>query len=275
MPDHHRPRAPPTSGGGDGERRSGQSGAILNQVRGRQPDRPPAARPIGSHVQALACPERHDLARSDRDAAPDRCGSLAPRQRNKDRVGRYGDKGDPRQLLVGSRQSQAEQGDLGQPRPKLAGTGDEQGEAALLAHGNRKILRLAEHRRDATRHCHPGPSAVEPRVPGVIHAWLSNFGRNAEVYRRNALRVVDRARLAQGKACLSTIACLKEQASRALSGQRICSELWRVRTVARRHLLKPWPLWRAIPRDDVGRYVRSGEARWTCCCASLDLWSGS
>ena len=125
MPHHHRPRVPPTSGGGDRERRSGQSGAILNQVRGRQPDRPPAARPIGSHVQALACPERHDLARSDRDAAPDRCGSLAPRQRNKDRVGRYGDKGDPRQLLVGSRQSQAEQGDLGQPRPKLAGTGDE------------------------------------------------------------------------------------------------------------------------------------------------------
>ena len=89
--------------------------------------------------------------------------------------------------------------------------GDEQGEAALLAHGNRKILRLAEHRRDAARHS-PGPSAVESRVPGVIHAWLSNFGRNAEAYRRNALRVVDRARLVQGKACLSTIACLKEQA---------------------------------------------------------------
>jgi hypothetical protein len=85
-------------------------------------------------------------------------------------------------------QSQAEQGDLGQPRQKLAGTGDEHGEAALLAHGNRKILRLAEHRRDAAQHCHPGPSAVEPRVPGVIHAWLSNFGRNAETYRRNAQR---------------------------------------------------------------------------------------
>ena len=31
----------------------------------------------------------------------------------------------------------------------------------------------------------------------------------------------------------------------------------------------------ATARDDVGRYLRSGEARWTCCCASLDLWSGS
>jgi hypothetical protein len=62
-PDHHRPRVPPTRGGRDRKRRSGQRTAVLSQVRGRQPDRPPAARPIGSHVQAAARPERHDLAR--------------------------------------------------------------------------------------------------------------------------------------------------------------------------------------------------------------------
>jgi hypothetical protein len=70
------------------------------------------------------------------------------------------------------------QGDLGQPRPELTRTGDEQAKAALLAQGSLEILRLAEYRGNAARHFHPDPSAVGPRVLGVIRAWLFNFGRN-------------------------------------------------------------------------------------------------
>jgi len=38
--------------------------------------------------------------------------------------------------------------------------------------------RFAEHRRNATRHCHPAV-VVKSKVPSVIRAWLFNSGRNA------------------------------------------------------------------------------------------------
>jgi hypothetical protein len=56
--------------------------------------------------------------------------------------------------------------------------GEKESDDTLAAQRSREIVRIAEYCRVAARQCHPGPSAVEPSVPGVIHAWLSNFGRN-------------------------------------------------------------------------------------------------
>jgi hypothetical protein len=152
MPTNRRPRPPRSSGGRDSEHASGQRAAISNQLHGRHPDRAPAARPVGSRVQALARPEGHDLARSHPEPAPDRRRFAAARQRNQDHLGRHRDNGDPRQALLGSRQPQPVQGDLGQPRPKLATFGDEQAEAAFLAQRGPEILRFAEDRDNTTRH---------------------------------------------------------------------------------------------------------------------------
>jgi hypothetical protein len=100
-------------------------------------------------MHALIRAEGDDLARARADPAPDRRRSAANRQQDQDGVGGHRDKGDPRQVLLGSQQPQAVQGDPGQPSPEMAGTGDQEAEHAVLAQGGLEVVWFAEHRRNA------------------------------------------------------------------------------------------------------------------------------
>ena len=170
MPDHRRPRPPP-GGGWYGEGGSGHRAAIASQLRGRRPDRPPAAGPVGSHVQALARPERHDLACwiAATVGLPWRWarGSCRPARRNAVQA-----------VLFSGRTPATVQGDLGH-RPELAMnrcTHQQARGRVLRAQGNLEILYVADHRGDTARRCPPARLLSNARVLSGPR-WLFDFGR--------------------------------------------------------------------------------------------------
>ena len=160
MPASRRRRSPSGEELRNGEPGSAHRPAILGQIRGRQPDRAPAAGRVGSRVHPLTRAEGDDLFRSHLDPAPDRRGSAADRQQHQEGVGGHHDKGDPRQVFLCSQQPQALQRDLGQPRPKPAGTGDQVPGNALLAQGSLKIIRFTKNRREGAWHFSSPPCSV-------------------------------------------------------------------------------------------------------------------
>jgi hypothetical protein len=158
------PSISPAKIGRRGDRRAAGQSELGRQVVFRQPDRVPAALAAGSRMHTVSRAEGQHHARFHRDPAPDRCGCFRVRPRNKDGVRRHGDHPDPRQFLLGARETEAVERDLRQTRPKLAAFGDEEARAALLAQAASKLS--ASPNTEATL---PGISFHQPgRQPGSL-----------------------------------------------------------------------------------------------------------
>jgi hypothetical protein len=155
----------------DSECVSGEVVEICSQVVRWQPDRAPAARPMGSHMHAIARTEGHEFAFPGSDCTPDRREPTADRKCHQDRLCRYRKEANQRQVLFHSRQAQVMQLDLRHPCLESAICRDKQAEVALIAQGSLEIVRPIKYRRHTTRHSYhhdAGGRAGQPdRTAGI------------------------------------------------------------------------------------------------------------
>jgi len=167
MPACHLWGSPASCDGRYREIGSDQCAAISSELLGWQPNRAPAAGPVGSRVHPLAWAEGHELARPNPDSAPARRSSAAHGKRNQEHVGWHRDDGDPRQLLLGGRQPQPVQPDLGQPGEPSNPAGPLEG-----ASSRPRCLWRGSHGEKRTSAARPGHLRVLPPARGRSRAAL-------------------------------------------------------------------------------------------------------